>query len=353
MIPLCVGLSFRTAPLWLREQLTVVPGRLPEELQRLSRLERVQEAVVLSTCNRVEWYLVADEPAAAASALLQDLASAHALDPAALFAHLTIRPGDHAARQLFRVAAGLDSAILGESEVVAQVKQAYQFARAGGAAGPILNRLFQKALHCAKEARARTRIAEGQTSVGTVVVALAQQQLGERLRIADVLLWGAGKAAEVTAHHLIKRGIGRLWIVNRTIAKAEELAARCRGALLSWEQALGHLAHVDLAIVCTHAPHYVIDAADLAAVRPVRGPQPLCLIDLAMPRNIDPRLRRWPGVRLFDLEDVHRLAQRGRTLREGEVDRCAALVERQVEQFMRWWQQARQRESTACPTVAG
>ena len=336
MIPLCVGLSFRTAPLRLREQLAVVPSRIPEALHRLSRLEQVQEAALLSTCNRVEWYLVADEPAAAASALLRDLARAHALDPATLSAHLTIRPGIQAVRQLFRVAAGLDSAILGESEVVAQVKQAYQSARAVGTAGPILNRLFQKALHVAKEVRTRTRLAEGHASVGAVVASLASRLFGERLSRARVLLWGAGKAAEATAHHLIKAGIRQLWVVNRTQARAQDLASQYQGCLLSWEQAIAHLAQVDIAVVCTQAPHYVIDHAAVDAIAPRRGPRPLCLIDLSVPRNVDPSLSGRPGIQLYNIDDVQGMAQRTLTARRQGLARATTLVEEQVGHFMRW-----------------
>jgi len=199
--------------------------------------------------------------------------------------------------------------VLGESEITAQVKQAYALAHAEGATGPVLNRLFQKALHCTKVIRSHTRIAEGQASIGSVVVDLTRQLFVGRLQDCEALLWGAGKAAEATARHLIKAGIGQLWIVSRTTANAQGLATLCQAGWLSWEQALKHLRHVDIAIVCTQAPHYVIDEADVGAVLPFRGGRPLFIIDLAVPRNVDPAVKGYRGVSLYNMDEVQSIAQ--------------------------------------------
>ena len=329
-LTLClVGVSHRNASVEMRERFTV-PGReLPEALQSL-RSHPIREAVVLSTCSRVECYVAAEDPESAREGLVDFLSYRSRLHPDAFRSHLYHAAHGEAAAHLFRVAAGLDSAVLGESEITAQVKEAYRLAHALGATGPLLNRVFQKALHAAKEIRSRTAIGQGQASIGSVVVTLTRQLFGEQLARCEVLLWGAGKAAEATARHLMKGGVRRLWIVNRTQPKAEDLASLCSGGWLSWEQALAHLAHVDIAIVCTQAPHYVIDQADLEAVMPQRGGRPLCLIDLAVPRNVDPLLKSRPGVTLYNIDDLQAIAQEGLAARRNDLAQCATIIHQQL-----------------------
>jgi glutamyl-tRNA reductase len=342
-----VGLNHRLAPLALRERVAIVPRELGPALHSLCATADLREIVILSTCNRVELYAAVAEPSAASGRLVDFLAFRSRLSPEVLGPSLYQLSGAEAVRHLFRVAAGLDSMILGESEITAQVKQAYELAKAHGATGPILNRLFQKSLHSAKLVRSHTRVAEGQASIGSVVVALTRQLFGDPLRERDVLLWGAGKTAEVTARHLIKSGVRQLWIVNRTQPKAEDLARLCQGGWLSWEQALKHLAHVDIAIVCTQAPHYVIDQGDLETIRPERHGRPLCLIDLAVPRNIDPALKSEPGVHLYDIDGLQATAEAGRAARAQELVRCDELIDGQVRHFVST------KDCNACHTGTG
>jgi glutamyl-tRNA reductase len=219
------------------------------------------------------------------------------------------------------------------------VKQAYDAARAAGTAGPVLHRLFQKSFRCAKLIRSTTHVNGGQASVGSVVVALARRVLGEPLGQREALLWGAGKAAEVTARHLVKAGIGRLWVVNRTQAKAEELAQLCSGGWVSWERAREHLAHVDIAIVCTQAPHYVLDDADLSAIVSQRGSRPLLLVDLAVPRNVDPALAQRPGISVYNIDDLQAAIEATQAQRRDALASCEWLVQRQVGRFQDWWQE--------------
>ena len=241
-----VGLNHRNTPLHLRESFAIPPRDLPHTLTTLQRGSHVAEAVILSTCNRTELY-VSSRNAETPRALLEFLSYKSRLAPDQFQSYLYSLTGADAVAHLFRVTAGLDSAILGESEITAQVKLAYEAARASGATGAMLNPLFQKALHAAKEVRSRTGVGLGQASIGSVAVALARQLFNDQLCACEVLLWGAGKAAEVTARHLIKSGIRQLWIVNRTPLKAQDLALLCQSGWLSWEQAMQHLAHVDIA----------------------------------------------------------------------------------------------------------
>lgn len=346
------GVSYRSAPLELRERLAVPPRDLPAVLRELRASCGAAEAAILSTCNRVECYLASPHPDDPSSALLDFLSYRSRVRPEVLRPHLSLASDGEAARHLFRVAAGLDSMVLGESEITAQVKQAYLAAQAEGATGPALNRLFQKALHAAKVVRSRTRLAEGQASIGSVVVRLVRQVFGDDVQGCEVLLWGAGKAAEATARHLIKDGVRRLWVVNRTQAKAQDLATLCEGGWLSWERALAHLAHVDIAIVCTQAPHYVVDAGDVAAVMPARRSRPLCLIDLAVPRNVDPAIARQAGVHLYNVDDLQSLAQATLARRQQELERCDALIREQTSHFVRRQQPIRHQEGIPCRLVA-
>ncbi|MBI2495196.1 MAG: glutamyl-tRNA reductase [Candidatus Omnitrophica bacterium] len=357
--PLLVGLSHHTAPLALRERLAIPPRDLPAALASLRACSGVTEAVILSTCNRVELYVVSDDPVPSVQGLVDFLSHTSRLAPSAFQASLYRMTGAEAIRHLFRVTAGLESMVLGESEITAQVKQAYELAHTAGATGPWLNRLFQKALHSTKLLRSRTRIAEGQASIGSVVVTLARQMVQDRLQQSEVLLWGAGKAAETTARHLIKSGIRQLWVVSRTPAKAQDLASLCQSGWLSWEQALSHLVHVDIAIVCTQAPHYVVDRADLETVlaprRAARWPHPLLLIDLAVPRNVDPTIRHQPGVLLYNIDDLQSIAQGAVERREQEVATCAAIVQEQVAHLWRGWNRMpradKDKEGTPCRPI--
>lgn len=347
-----LGVNHRSAPLALRERFTIPSRELADALQVLRNDPTICEGVILSTCNRIEWYVASDDPSASRQTLI-DLLSHHSrLEPSAFAPHLYHYVGPAVAAHLFRVTSGLDSAILGESEIAAQVKEAYQIACAHRTLGPHLHRLFQKALHAAKEVRTRTVVGQGEASIGSVVAKLARQLFADRLSQCDVLLWGAGKAAEATARHLIKSGIGQLWIVNRTPLKAQDLAAICQSGWLSWEQALKHLGHVDIAIVCTQAPHYVIDEGDLDAVADQRGSRPLCLIDLAVPRNVDPSLKRRAGIALYNIDDLQAIAQSGLATRRDALAQCASLINDQVDRFLRRHTPRHNTETMTCQPLA-
>ncbi|MBI3996994.1 MAG: glutamyl-tRNA reductase [Candidatus Omnitrophica bacterium] len=347
---LLVGVNYRTAPVELRERLAIPSRDLPEALRTLRAIPGVDEAVILSTCNRIECYVVTAQPDSVFSQLVEFLAYRSRV-PATIVQSASYHFTDNEVMtHVCRVAAGLDSMVLGECEVTAQVKQAYLLAHAHHATGPVLNRLFQKTLHTTKQLRCNTTIAQGRTSIGSIVAALAAQPFDNRLDACEALLWGAGKAAEATAKHLIKGGIRQLWIVNRTQTKAQDLALLCEGGWLSWEQALKHLAHVDIVIVCTQAPHYVIDRHDVEAIRAARGGRPLCIVDLAVPRNVDPVLKDVAGVFLYNVDDLQAMACAGQTQRQRTLALCDELIARQATLFMAWWQatMATTKEGAGC-----
>ena len=334
---LLLGVNHRTAPLAVRERLAVSPRELPDALRWLRGNPGILEAALLSTCNRLELYVVTPDPERAVQDLISFLSFRSRLSEPRLRA-LVYRTADAGAtRQLFRVVAGLDSMILGESEITAQAKVAYETARAAGTTGPVLNRLFQKSFRCAKLIRTSTTLARGQASIGSVVTTLARRLFDGQLADCEVLLWGAGKAAEATARHLVKAGIHRLWVVNRTQARAEELAQLCSGGWVSWERAREHLAHVDIAIVCTQAPHYVLDDSAAEPMRARRPGRRLCVIDLAVPRNVDPVVGRWPGVTLFNMDDLQAVMETTLAQRREALAACEEVLAAQVGRFTSWW----------------
>lgn len=343
-----VGLNHRTAAVELRERLAIPTREIPSTLAALRVLDTIREAAILSTCNRVEYYVVTSDPSKTLDELQDALTYRSRLAPCQFMSACYVKRGEEVVAHLFRVAAGLDSMILGEPEIAAQVKQAYTVAHLQGTTGPLLNQLFQRALHAAREVRARTAIGQGQASIGSVVVGLGRKLFGSRLAECEVLLWGAGKAGEATARHLIKEGVRQLSIVNRTEVKAQDLASLCQGGWVSWEQARGHLARVDIAIVCTQAPHYVIDRDDLAAILPTRHGRPLCLIDLAVPRNVDPALKDRPGVLLYNIDDLQTIAQTGLNARAQERPRCESLIASQVDHFLRRCESVAVKEGVTC-----
>lgn len=348
MAILAVGLNYRSAPLSLRERFAIPACELPVALRALRHAANLREAAILSTCNRLEFYGTCLDTRASQRAIAEFLSFRAHLPVEAFQETLYCLTDEGAAGHLFRVTAGLDSMIFGESEIATQVKSAYYAAQSEQATGPVLNRLFQKALHGAKIIRSRTHVAEGNASIGSVVTALAKRSFGKKLHECSALLWGAGKAAEATARHLAKQGVGELWVVNRTTTRAQALAASCRGGWLSWEKALKCMAQVDIAIVCTQAPHYVFDQADLLALLPERHGRPLVLVDLAVPRNVDPAVAKQPGVRLYDIDTLQGIARTTMARRRQETDRCEALIEEQVEHFRAWLGTALRHEDTAC-----
>jgi glutamyl-tRNA reductase len=340
-------MSHRTAPVAVRERFSIPTRDLPAVLPRL-RQGSLAEAAILSTCNRTEIYAVASDPVAGLSELAAFLGHLghHPLEASS--PHLYHAYDDAVAAHLFRVTSGLDSAILGESEVTAQVKDAYEAACQCGTTGRMLNRVFQRALHAAKEVRSATDIGQGQASVGSVVAGLVRRLFGDDLASCEVLLWGAGKAAEATTRHLMAQGVRQLWIVNRSQMKAQDLATMCQGGWLSWERAREHLAHVDIAIVCTQAPHYVIDRADLELMMARPRRRPLCLIDLAVPRNVDPSLAQQPGIALYNIDQLQTAARGALEARHGQLADCEGILLRQVDHLRQIWQRSAHQEALTC-----
>jgi len=327
-----IGLNHRSTPLDLLERMTIGDAALPKALHDLVSREDVSEAVVLSTCNRTEVYAVAERFHGAFQDIRDFLAEVAFLAPEDFSDHLYVHYDAPAVAHLFGVAAGLDSAVLGESEILGQVKVAWDRARHEGAAGPALNLLFRHALEAGKRARTDTGIARNVTSVSQAAVAMAADRLGG-LAGRRGLVIGAGDMGEAMALGLAKAGTG-LTIANRTWDTAVVLADRVGGEAVRLGDVLTALADVDVLLTSTGAATPLLEVEDLERVVAARAGRPLLIVDIAVPRDIDPAVGRLPGVTLLDMDDLRAFADVGTQAREGEVAVVQSLLDEELERYL-------------------
>ena len=332
---LVLGVSHRTATLALREQLALTEGKAAGVLNALVSEEPISEAAALSTCNRTELYLVATDSVEAETAGLGVLAREAGIRPTELLGPLYSLRGDEAARHLFRVTSGLDSMIVGEAEIQGQVKRAYELALVEGATGPILNRMFRGALAAGKRARTETAVGEKGVSIPSVAVELAQRNLGD-LSARRVLLIGAGETSELTARALAARGSDAVFIANRGYNRAISLAERFGGNAVRIDELPTQLASADIVVSTTNSPHHLIERSELELIMSQREGTPLLVIDLAVPRDIDPACREIEGVSLFDVDEVQAIVERNASGREAEARRAGGIIDSELSRFERW-----------------
>jgi len=332
---LALGVSHKTAPLDLRERLSLTEGRAAGALRELTDVAGIHEAAAISTCNRTELYLVVSDPVEAESTALGVLTRQADIRPTELLGHLySLRSGE-AVRHLFRVTAGLDSMILGEAEIQGQVKRAYELALVEGGTGPILNRLFRGALAAGGRARDETGISEKNVSIPSVAVELARRALGD-LAEKRVLVIGAGETAELLARALVSRGVATVFVANRHYDRAIGLAQRFDGNAVRFEELPEQLEQADIVVSATNSPHHIVERDDLEQVMATRGGRPLLLVDIAVPRDIEPACREIAGVSLHDIDDVQQIVARNAGGREAEARRAERLIDVEQDRFERW-----------------
>jgi glutamyl-tRNA reductase len=332
---LALGVSHKTAPLPVRERLALPEGRAVSVLRELVGHADIHEAVAISTCNRTEVYLVASDPVEAESATLAILSRQAGIRPTELFGAIySLRDAD-AVRHLFEVAAGLDSMIVGEAEVQGQVKRAYELALVEGVTGPVSNRLFRDALAAGKRVRTETSISRAHVSVSSVAVELARAALGE-LDTRSVLVIGAGENGELTARALHERGVTTVFVANRRYDRAIGLAQRFGGHAVRFEDLPRQLLEADIVVSATASPHQIVGRDEMELVAEQRSGRPLLMIDIAVPRDIEPTVREVTGVTLYDMDDLQREVARNMGSREAEAVRARRLVDQDVERFSRW-----------------
>lgn len=332
---LALGVSHKTAPLELRERLSLTEGRSVAALRELTETETIGEAAAISTCNRTELYLVVSDPVQAESEALGVLTRKADIPPTELLGHLYSLRGEDASRHLLRVTAGLDSMIVGEAEIQGQVKRAYELALVEGATGPILNRLFRGALAAGGRARNETAIGERGVSIPSVAVEVAQRALGD-LSERKVLMIGAGATAELVARALVARGVDTVFVANRHHDRALGLAERFDGEAIRFETLPEQLVEVDVVVSTTNSPHHIIERDGLEQVMAEREARPLVLIDIAVPRDIEPGCRELAAVSVYDIDDIQQIVERNAGVREAEATRAEQIIEDELDRFQKW-----------------
>jgi len=330
----CLGLSHQTADVATRERFAFAEHEIGVCSGELGRRPDLGEALILSTCNRVELYAAAPDSAAGFASIEAFLASRAVLEPAdRRFFYRQHGPG--AIRHLFRVVSGLESMVLGETEILGQVKKAYGIAAASGATARHLNKLFQRAFNVAKEVRTRTNITRGPVSVGSVAVDLAEKIFG-RLSTCRAMILGAGETSELTARALMSRGAHGIFVSNRSFERALVLAEETRGEAIGFEQWHERFDDIDILISSTSAPHMIVTPEKLGHAMRKRGNRPVFVIDLAVPRDVDPAVNNLDGVYLYDLDALRDIAAQSMSVRLRELTECERLIERHVGEFSGW-----------------
>lgn len=326
-----LGASHHTAPLALRERLAIDPARAATLAERLRATPGIREFALLNTCNRIELYGVASG-GAAIEAVRRTLSEVTGCDPGELAGVLVQRENHDAIAHLFEVASGLDSQIVGEAEILGQVKEAYELALERRWTGPVLNRVFQKTFQAAKHVRSTTAIGEGQISIATVAVDLAGKIYGE-LDQVRVLVVGAGEIGLKTVQAFQSRGARSITVASRTLSKAEEAAAAAGGWAASLAELPEVLASSDVVASSTSAPHAVIPQGLVAAAMRRRAGRPLFLIDLALPRDVEPACASVPNVYLYNLDDLASIAESNLAQRQAEAAKCRAILSERTAQL--------------------
>ena len=328
-----VGCNHRSTPLDLLERMTVAPGDLPKALHELASAEHLSEAVLLSTCNRIEVYAYAERFHGGYADIRELLAQHSGLPPETVADELYSHHDADAVQHLFSVAAGLDSVVVGEHEILGQVRDAWQAAQDEGAVGAVLEPLFRRAVEAGKKVRASTGISRGIASLSHAAVALAQERLGT-LAGRRVLVLGAGDVATGTLKSLADAGAADIAVANRTPTRAAAAAESCGGRAVSLDELEPALVAADVVITTTGATDIVLEHSDINDVMTRRGGAELVIIDVAVPRDVDPAARGLPGVTLLDMDDLGDFVRQGRAGREREIDAVRAIVDNEVERYL-------------------
>lgn len=333
---LCIGLNHETAPVAVRERLALKGDSLQETLQWLKGQSGVQEALVLSTCNRVELYLVTEQAAGQVAPVIRERFSERfGLEEDDWRRSHYEHAYHEAIAHLFRVTSGMDSMVIGEPQITGQVKEAYRQAVHQKSVGTILNRLFHKSFQVSKRVRTETELAARAVSVSYVAVELAKKIFGD-LSDRQALLAGAGEMAELAARHLASNGIARILVASRTLENAERLATSFQGEAIPLASISASLAHIDILLCSTAAPEYILRADQIREAMRTRRHKPVFIIDIAVPRNIDPEVNTVENVYLYDMDDLQNVLQANLAERKKELKRAESIVEDEVRTFLNW-----------------
>ena len=335
MHTIVVGLNYKTAPVEIREKLSFIESELPQAMEALQKQKSILENVIVSTCNRTEIYAVVDQLHTGRHFVKQFLANWFDLPVETFSSYLTIREEDEAVEHLFKVTAGIDSMVLGETQILGQVKKSFLSGQEIGTTGTVYNQLFKQAVTFAKRAHNETAIGENAVSVSYAAVELAKKIFGS-LQRKHVAILGAGKMGELAIENLYGSGVGKVTVINRTFEKAESLAAKFHGEAKSMKELQCSLLEADILITSTGATDYVIDYELMQFVERLRKGKPLFMVDIAVPRDIDPRVGELPNVFLYDIDDLQGIVEANLAERERAAADITNMIGEEVVQFKDW-----------------
>lgn len=336
MHTIVVGLNYKTAPIEIREKLSFVEAELPKAMEALQKEKSILENVIVSTCNRTEIYAVVDQLHTGRYYVKQFLAKWFDLPIETFSTHLFIREEDEALEHLFKVTTGIDSMVLGETQILGQVKKSFLEGQELGTTGTVYNQLFKQAVTFAKRAHSETAIGENAVSVSYAAVELAKKIFGSLGR-KHVAILGAGKMGELAIQNLYGSGVGKVTVINRTFEKAKSLAAKFEGEAKSMKELQCSLLEADILISSTGATDYVIDYELMQFVERLRKGKPLFMVDIAVPRDIDPRVGDLPNVFLYDIDDLQGIVESNLAERERAAVEITDMIQHEVVQFKDWF----------------
>lgn len=330
-----VGLNYRTAPVEVRERFALAEKDLQPALERLMDTKGTLEGVIVATCNRTEIYVVADRVHMCGYFIRVFMEQWFGVSSGQFAQHLYIYEDEQAVRHLMRVASGLDSMVLGETQILGQVRHAFLTAQAAGTTGTWFNRLFKQAVTLGKRAHSETSIGESAVSVSYAAVELGKRIFGQ-FNGKTVLILGAGKMSELTVKHLYASGAAKVIVANRTLSRAVELAERFAGEPCTIEQGIRRLAEVDIVIGSTGAEGYVLTADQVTSGMRSRPSRPLFMIDIAVPRDLDPAIAELPDVFLYDIDDLEGIVEDNLEMRRGEAAKIETMIDHELDDFHLW-----------------
>ncbi len=332
---LVVGLNHKTADVDIREKLAFSGQKLEEGLRSIKTLPDVKEAVILSTCNRVEIYAVVTNAETAHEAIKNFISEFHGIDRSALETSLYAYEDINAVRHVFRVASSLDSMIVGEPQILGQIKDAFDFSLQKKATGILLNKLMKKTISVAKRIRTETKIAENAVSISFAAVELAKKIFTD-LSTKSFMLLGAGDMAELTARHLMSSGVGEVLVANRTYESGEKLAKKFNGRAVRFDDFIHEIVNTDIVICSTGASKYVLMKEQMHKVMKERRHKPVFIIDISVPRNIDPKINDIDNVYLYDVDDLHGIVDTNKLERQKEAEKAEGIIAEEIETFQKW-----------------
>ncbi len=330
-----LGLNHKTAGVEVREKLAFSGDKLFKGIEKLKALRQIKESAILSTCNRVELFAVSESDEEPLEPIKDLLSEIHGIDKGLFSPHLYVFYDQEGVRHTFRVASSLDSMVIGEPQILGQIKDAYEFALKNKATGVVLNRLFSHAISTAKRVRSETKIAENAVSISFAAVELAKK-IFTTLQGRTSMLIGAGEMAELAARHLVNNGVSNVVVANRTYQRGCELAAAFRGRAIEFKDFLSELVNIDIIICSTGAPDYIIKKEQAQRLMKDRRNRPVFIIDISVPRNVDPAINDIDNIYLYDVDDLQGVVDSNISGRKREAEKAESIVNEEVERYMKW-----------------